>query len=61
MIIIHSGDLQAHLIFLYGLPATMATKNKGAPAFVRILKSSFVRIMGFYRVLTLSEWDFSEF
>ena len=35
MVIIHCGDkthivyeLQAHLRFLYGLPATMATKNK---------------------------------
>ena len=35
LVIIHSSDntsivyeLQAHLISLYGLPATMATKNK---------------------------------
>ena len=42
--------------------------SDGAPAFVRILKLSFVRIlssdfvrMGFYRVLTLSEWVFIEF
>ena len=40
----------------------------GDAAFVRILKLSFVRIlssdfvrMGFYRVLTLSEWVFIEF
>ena len=44
------------------------SSSNGAPAFVRILKLSFVRIlssdfvrMGFYRVLTMSEWVFIEF
>ena len=42
--------------------------QRGDAAFVRILKLSFVRIlssdfvrMGFYRVLTMSEWVFIEF